>query len=483
MIATRTVGERLRRGFSFSLFGQLSTQALAFLIAPLLARVLTPAEFGVISIANSVRNVLVLLMPMSAALTVSYFYNLHRSAPALVRRTVGAIACLAIASSTAWLLVSLCAGPFLQRHFLTGFRLAFWPHGALVIVSAWLLAFQSVPTALLGASERHSVIAWTNVALALPQAAFTVIAVLVLRRSAAGHVEAQFFSALLALPFFLFILRKEAPPVVDRPLWKEAIGITLPLLPHQLALWVLNFSDRLIVGHYGFAHDLGLYSFGCTVAMILAMVIGAFNSIWSPVFLEQARANPDAQIHCGDYATWSFVALAAVTGGLILFAPELIAILGGARWAGSVPYVAPVLIGYFLQATYGVPMLALYHLKRTRRIPLISVTSGAVNILVNIALIPRYGVMVAAWSTAFCYGMMSALAFALGHPLFPLRYQWKPLLVIPLFLAVAFAMQRAHEVGWLYSPVKAIVWLAAAAGALLWWKHDHPAPSPGSIAR
>jgi O-antigen/teichoic acid export membrane protein len=463
---------RLTRGFSFAILGQLAIYAVSFLIAPIYARSLRPDEYGVISLTNSVRSVLIMLMPMGVTGAVSYWYNLHRTQPGTLRRTMGGIAGLGFAASLFWLAVGLGAGAHLQYRFMPGFPLPFWPSGAFVVGSAWLLSLQSIPMALLATRERQDRVALISLALGFSQVAWVLLMVVILHRAAAGQIEAMFLYALAATPFFVGMLWRDAPLRFDPSLWWAAARYSFPLLPHQLAVWGLNLSDRLIIGHYGqrFAYDLGLYSFAYTVASLMQVVVSGLSSIWSPVFLEQARSNPKAPLVLGQTAAWCCLGLSLAASGLILFAPWLVALIGSARYRGSTHFIAPVVLGYFMQGIYLFPSIGLFHVRRTGRLPVITLCSSALNIGLNLALIPRYGVTVAAWSTAAGFTLMAVLGFLLGHPAYPLRYPWRPMMLSALILVTCIALSIAPGRSPGMLALKAGLWGLAVGLSYLAWR-------------
>lgn len=466
------IWHRIGRGFSYSFLGQIAQYGVTFLLAPIYARALLPAEYGTISLANSVRGILVLLMPMSTAGAVTYWYNLHRTEPAEQRKAVGSIAGLGIATATGWLVICLAAGSALQHYAFPDFPLSFWPYGALVIVSAWLMSLQGTPMTVLASAERQGTRAGVSLALGVVQMLIIIALVVGMRRGARGQIEAMALSATVALPVFVWLLWRYSPPRVG-PQWREIVLYSIPLLPHQLSVWALNLSDRMIIGHYGsrYAVDLGLYSFAYAIATVMQAVLAAFSSIWSPVYLEQARNNPEAQRDLGRTASWSIVILAFCAGVLMTFSAEAIAIIGGARYSASVQYVAPVVFAYFMQAVYMFPAMALYHVKKTSRLPAVTLISAGVNIAINLALIPIFGVVVAAWATAIGFTVMAVLGFVAGHRPFPLHYRAWPVCLGAVIVAVGFGLARIpFSAAGLLVKIGVIAALSAIAFAL--WKSE-----------
>ena len=192
-------------------------------------------------------------------------------------------------------------------------------------------------------------------------------------------MEGTFLYALVTGAFYFWLLERQSPLRVDGKLWKEIFSYGLPLVPHALSVWGLNLADRVIIGHYGaaYAHDLGLYSFGYTIAQIMLTVNGAFSSIWTPVYMEQARSNPQAPEVLGRAASWCALGFALAAAGLILGAPVLIKLIGSTRYGGSERFVTPVVVAYLMQAFYLLPTLAMFHCKKTHWLFTILPVSGS----------------------------------------------------------------------------------------------------------
>lgn len=472
------LGNRLKRGFSWSFAGNVFGYALGIITAPILTRLLSPEEFGVVSLANSARSMLLILMPMCAGGAVSYWFNLHRTEPAERNRAIGTITFVTGAISTLWLVLALVLGSLFQARLLPGFTLPFWPYGALVVFSAWLLTFQVVPMALLGARERQDAVAFINIGVGVAQTTFILIFIALLHRGAPGQVEAMFAYALFVLPLWLYLLWRFARPYADMVLARQVLRYSIPILPHVLSIWALNLSDRLIIAGQGprLAADLGRYSFAYAIAAAMYAIVTGFNSIWSPVYLEQARSNPNAKRVLGYAASWSCLALAISAAGIILISPVLVVILAPPKYYGSIPYIAPVVVAYFMQATYMFPAMAFFHLKLTHRLPVITGTAVAVCIALNLLLIPYYGVIVAAWTTALGFSLMALMAYLMCHRAFPLEYPRGPMALSAVTILGTLGISTFTPATPVLIAVRVLLWLLFAAGCgLMWWKRGRSA--------
>jgi O-antigen/teichoic acid export membrane protein len=433
---------RLSKGFVYSLIGQGASYVIAFFLAPIYARSMAPEEFAVVSFANSIRNILMMLMPMGVGGAVFYWYNQHLSDKEEQKKVIGGISALSAIYSSVWFVLFLLLGKPLFEQSFKDIGLAFFPYGLLIGLSAFMLSFATVPASLFIAQEKVGLNAIISTFFGLVQTLLIIYFVAVLRKGANGQIVAMFISGVIAVLIYGYFIVRRAPFRLNYKLFREVSKYSIPLLPHSLFMWVLNLSDRLIISYYGksFIKDLGYYSFGYTIAMVMQGVMVAFNTIWSAVFMKEAKTNEKAKVVLGKVASYAILLLAMSASVIILFSPEIISILSNNKYNESAKYVPPVVLGYFFQGLYMFPGMALFHLKKTYYFPVITGAAALTNISINLYGIPKWGVMTAAWATLAGFFIMAAMAFIFGHFRFPLKYKTAPLILSTILLIGSFLM-------------------------------------------
>ncbi|WP_228153279.1 lipopolysaccharide biosynthesis protein [Acinetobacter indicus] len=65
--------------------------------------------------------------------------------------------------------------------------------------------------------------------------------------------------------------------------FKISLAFGLPLVIGGLASWGLNIMDRLFLRHFSTYTELGIYSITMSVAIVVTIFSGIFNTIWSPM--------------------------------------------------------------------------------------------------------------------------------------------------------------------------------------------------------
>ena len=68
----------------------------------------------------------------------------------------------------------------------------------------------------------------------------------------------------------------------------------LPLVPSALALWAINFIDRLFLAHYKGQGEVGVYSVGVRVSSAIVFLLIAFRTAW-PAFAYSIEDDGEAR--------------------------------------------------------------------------------------------------------------------------------------------------------------------------------------------
>jgi O-antigen/teichoic acid export membrane protein len=426
------------RGSLLYTIGNLLPRVGAFLMLPIYLAAMGPAEFGTFSLMLSVAGVLgvFLRLGLDGALMRLHFDVAERERGALYTTLTAATAIGGLAIVAVF---GVVAAPFFGRLFAGA---TFWPVGALTLLLTFLLGFQYVPFTFLRATQRPGRFLGLTVAAFGAGLIATIVLVAVLELGAAGALLGQAAgAAMVAVTVVLVIGRMGlASPRVD--LLRRSLAFGLPLVPHALSGWVLNLSDRWLIGLLATGEApaaqvaVGVYAFGYVLGQVVSLLAYSFNAAWVPFFYERGET-PNGPPLLREVATLSALVLSVTAVGVGLLAPELSAVLAGDRWGSATADAARVTPVVALASTayglYYIVVSAIFLARRTRVLPLLTIAAGAANVGLNVLLIPRIGIMGAAWATLAGYAMLATLSIWYARRVFPLQLDAPRLAVI--FLA------------------------------------------------
>ncbi|MGH9460622.1 MAG: lipopolysaccharide biosynthesis protein [Vicinamibacteria bacterium] len=229
---------------------------------------------------------------------------------------------------------------------------------------------------------------------------------------------------------------------------KEALGFGLPKVPHGLAYQALNLADRKILDHFTTRAEVGLYHVGYMFGTGIKFFLSAFELAWSP-FVYSLLTQPDAARTLARLVT--YVAAVFVGAGVLIavLGRELLVLMTADAFHAAYLVIPVIVLAYLIQGVFTLTSIGIGISKKAYYYPVLTFAAAFVNITMNFAFIPRFGMMGAAWATVGGYAVMAALGYHFANRHYPIPFEWKRLGVIALAGGIVFAVSRvAGEPSW-----------------------------------
>jgi O-antigen/teichoic acid export membrane protein len=431
------VGSALRRLLGASAvygLGSVLVRGLGFLLLPLYTRYLSPAEYGVVALTVTVTAVLGLLYPLGLRGAVARTYYETGTGEERKER-VGTLWIAMILSAAAMALVLDRIGASLAVALLP--EVPFHPYLRLAVWTAFLGVLGLVPLALLQAQERPVAYVLVTIWAALATTGATVWLV-VQGDGAEGYLRGALIGAVLAAIPYVLLTLGQMRLVFRMRVLLPALGFSLPLVPHALAGWALEMSDRAILTRLIPLHDVGVYSLGYQLGAVMGLLTAAFNAAWVPFLFGTLRDEGEsAHSKLARLVTYYATALCFIALGWSLLVEHGVTLIAGREFRDAHRITPWVVGGYVCAGLYLIPTNLQFWRRETRVIPLVTLAAGAVNIGLNLWLVPRYGAIAAAWSTLAAYATLLVLTWRSAERLYPFPYEYRRLgLIVGLALAL-----------------------------------------------
>lgn len=196
----------------------------------------------------------------------------------------------------------------------------------------------------------------------------------------------------------------------NKEYWIYALKIGLPMIPHGLALVILNKIDSLMIMSYCGRHDGGIYTTGYSIAVLLSVITNAIGQAWLPWFNERLHAGDRQSIR--EKNVLLMLLGCVLTLGFITVGPEAIKLLTAPAYWPCMYVLPPVAVGTLCQYFYtNYVNLELYH-KKTSIIAVNSIAAAIINVVLNYIFIQRFGYLAAAYTTIAGYFILMILHYA-----------------------------------------------------------------------
>jgi O-antigen/teichoic acid export membrane protein len=307
----------------------------------------------------------------------------------------------------------------------------------LMIVLTALDTVNNVPFLILKAtrqSKKYVAVKWIA---GLAQFGIIVVLVAVFKIGLLGAMIGWVAGTALQTVIYFAMLRGQFDARFSFAELKPMLQLGVPMIANALATKALITADRFFINYYFSAREVGLYELANKFASILPILVtNPFSLIW-PAMRFEVMKDEDADEYYSLVLTY-LVFLSLYFGlGVSVLVPDLIRATLREEYWGAIPIVPMFVLYYLLVASGKGVNVGLMTEKKAFWNPIIVVSAAIVNIALNFALIPTYGMMGAAVATLIAYAFMVWFRWYMSTKYHPVAYEWGR---IVLLLGVAGVM-------------------------------------------
>lgn len=210
-----------------------------------------------------------------------------------------------------------------------------------------------------------------------------------------------------AYSFAFAVQMQQGKKFFDFKFWKYAIMFNFPLIPHYLANTVLISSDRIMIQNIEGDMAAGIYSLAYSISLVMCMVNEALGKTMNPWLYQKMNSKEYHHMSKVVYPSLGIIAIANLS--LIAVAPELVAIFAPKEYYAAIYVIPPVSMSMYFTYMYLCFAPFEFYYEKRMWTTVATLISAVLNIVMNAILIPRFGYVVAGYTTLICY-VLNALA-------------------------------------------------------------------------
>lgn len=372
--------------FTISNFG---SKLLVFFLVPLYTNVLSTYEYGIIDLINSTINLLVPVLTLSIAeATLRFAFDKMNKEHIVLKNSLLVI------------VVSLIPLLFFKAIIVKWFSELekYWIY---FLIIYFFVAIDMCLSSYIRGIDKIKVYAIKGILYTAIFVSSNILFLVVLDCGLLGYLYATLLAEGITI-FYMLVASKIRLNIfnfrLDTPLLKQMLRYSLPLIPSIIAWWVMQISDKYIIIYFLGLAASGIYGISYKIPTILSMVTSIFMQAWQISAIKSVEDQDNDKFVSKIYMYFTIFSVGACSV-LILLAEMLGKILYAKEYAIAWRYVPILLMAYLFSGLSGV-LASLFSAQKKTDILFHSTTIGAiVNIVLNFILIPKYGVMGAAYTT------------------------------------------------------------------------------------
>lgn len=411
---------------SISLASRFFLQGFGIITAPLFTRLLTVDEYGLLSIYNSYLAIFCIFMGLqtSASMNVARVHYSEEEFP----KYVSSILSLSILCG---LLIASVLLLFLNQVSI----LVELP--VIMIIIMIVHSFFKYFTNFLSTWAIITKRAYLQVAISVTFLVLSVgISILLINNMETDKQLGRIFGTIIPTVFLgilvLIYFFTTGKTFINKKYWVYCLPIAIPMVFHGISGLLLSHADKIIIGRLVDVGSVAVYNVSYRVSAIITILIVAMRSNWIPDAMEMIKNKDYGKLV--DQSTHFTKNVLSVGIMVIAICPEVIKVLFSQEYWGGIEVIPIVVSGYIIMFMYTFASLFETYHRKNIMYAIATISAAVVNIILNIILVPIYGIMGAAFTTLISYIVMFAI-----HQTFT-KLQFKEFPYKNAFFAKAFVI-------------------------------------------
>lgn len=385
--------------------GNFGSKILVILLTRLYTSNISPADSSTKELLEITANFLLPIFTLSMAETViRYGLDKHYDKKEIFTTA----SCLTFSG----LILMFVFAPLLRLvsflDFIDGYTI-------LLLVYVCTSAFRSICSQFVRAKGMVKLFSLDGILATLTLFIFNIIFISVLGMGVKGFMLAVILSDFCSAVFLFIAARLNRYLDIrafSRPLAESMLRFAVPLIPTTVMWVITGFSDRLFI-RYMHSDTVflgegaaGIYGYATKVPNLISMVSTIFFQAWNMSAITENESADRSDFYekvYGAYEALLFIASALLIAGVQIITPFFVN-SGNFSEYGEVYLYTPILVIAVLFMCLDQFLSSIYTATRhTKNSFWTSLVASASNIILNIILIPRYGIQGASIATFLSY--------------------------------------------------------------------------------
>lgn len=463
---------RLGRNASIYILASVLQKGTAFLLLPLYTRFMPPAQYGIYSVVLALTQFLAVIFPLQLDAAVLRFYYHYREEPEKLREFWGTILTFLILSTIIMSSLLLTLGQPLL-HAVMG-DVPVWPYVVIGVITAVFQPLFMIMLNVLQAREQSFRYAIVSFLYFLSTTLATIGLVVWAGFGALGPLLASACGMFVFAIISLIVLAPDYRICIRWQYLREALGYSIPTLPHAMAGIVLGATDRIVLNLLKGAAVTGVYNIGAVLGSAINIFASGANQAYVPIGMSiRTGQNAEDIEHLHQLGLSVIAILCLIAAGVSIFSLEIVHFFAAPAFVAA-RYVVPFTA--FSAAATGIYYMFVnvlfFDRHWVRYVALGTGSAASANVALNFALVPHMGMMGSATASLMAQLVSTVLIGYIGRKIDPVKWRYGAIASVFFFtLLLSFAIvwfAVGLSIGLFIAKGLIFIALIPAIGLLLW---------------
>jgi O-antigen/teichoic acid export membrane protein len=408
--------KKASKGATIVLFGLIISSFLGYLTRLVIVRFYGIEDYGLFSLGVAIVGIAVIISMLGMQESITRFVSFHlgRKSPERAKSTVFSGIKITVPISMAAAIVVYLLSHQISLGFFNEPALypILWAFAVMIPLSVILT---NIISTLRGLNRMKYKVYAEDILKSLSTIIF-VAAFFFIGLGIMGIIYSYIIGFLFAIVLASLYLHRSFPALLSEvrkvPLDKELLYFSWPLLLAAYTKMIISWTDIIALGFFKTSYDVGLYNVALPTAGLMLIFLNACRYIFIPVVSELFGKDDKENMKTifNSINKWVYYITFPAFLLMILFPDNILMILFGSEAVGaSMPFII-LSVGFFIFSAFSLTNTFLFVIGRTKTTMFITLIGAIANIILNILLIPIFGINGAALSTSLSFIIISILS-------------------------------------------------------------------------
>lgn len=439
----------LARNTAILTVGKVCTQCISFFLLPLYTAILSAEDYGTFDLFVTYATLLLPLVNWQLDQGLFRFMLDYRGNKDEQKKLFSTLLISSTAQSVLYIVLFGCIEPFLNiknSYFLLLY----------VVLHVYTALFLQFVRGL-GYSVKYTVASFIS---ASATTVLNVVALVILKMGLQGLFVSTLTAQILTLVYLVISSRAwEYFSLKDAQIkvFKNVSRYSIPLIPNNLAWWVVNASDRTIISHFLGTAANGIYSVANKFPNVFINFYNILNLSWTET-VSLHYNDEDRDEFLTDTMTSLVKLFVAACLGIVACMPFVFPIMVNAKYSAAYNQILILMYAMLFRVLVGLYSCVYVAQKNAKKIAYTSISAAIINITVDLLLINKIQVFAASLSTLIAFLSMFIVRYIDVNKAVHMRIK-KPIAIGSILLSIML-------VGTYYCNNKVIQFVALCITAL-----------------
>lgn len=424
--------QALAKNTAILMFGKICTQSISFLLLPLYTSILSTSEYGIFDLMITYSALLLPIVNWQFDQGLFRFILDKRGDYEYIGKTFSTISLSSLVQSVFYVIVLCTISTFHKIENV--FFLA--TYVVLHVFIGLLLQFSR-------GIGKNNLYAFASFLSATSTVVFNVVSLTVLHMGVNGLFVSSILGQAVTL-VYLIVANKTWKYIdfrtVDKGVYISVCRYAFPLIPNNLAWWVVNASDRIVIKYFLGVAINGIYTVAAKFPSVFINFYNIVNLSWTES-VSLHFEDEDRDVFLSEVMTVFFKIFASCCFLIIAVMPFAFPILVNHKFADSYNHIYILMMAMLFRVMVGLYSCIYIAQKSSRKVATTSIAAAVINLSVDLLLVKKISLYAASISTLVAFASMFVVRYIDVNKTIKMRIENKTLLfslVVGLLLGYVY---------------------------------------------